>query len=351
MTDTSPLLNNPNYQTLLHNLKTQIRQARVKAALAVNRELVLLYWHIGAQILEQQAAQGWGAKAIEQLSRDLRQEFPQVKGFSLRNLKYMRAFAAAYPDLAIVQQVVAQIPWGHNIRILDRVKDPEVRLWYARATVEYGWSRNVLVHQIETNLYERQGKAISNFAATLPQPQSDLVQNLLKSEYNLEFLELETTVRERELERALIEHMQLFLLELGVGFAFVGSQYPLEIGGEEFFIDLLFYHLQLRCYVVIELKTTAFKPAYAGQINFYVNAVDDLLRHETDQPTIGIVLCRSQHETIVRYALQGMNQPIGVSTYRTAAELPAEYQGKLPSAEELQAQIDSAIASQFGTEK
>lgn len=350
MTDASPLPSHPHYQTLLHNLKTQIRQAQVKAALAVNRELVLLYWHIGAQILEQQAAQGWGAKVIEQLSLDLRQDFPNFKGFSTRNLKYMRAFAKAYPDFEIVQGVLAQITWYHNLALLNKLKSPAIRLWYAQATVEYGWSRNVLVHQIETNLYERQGKAISNFAATLPQPQSDLVQNLLKSEYNLEFLELEATVRERELERALIQQMQLFLLELGVGFAFVGSQYRLEVGGEEFFIDLLFYHLQLRCYVVIELKTTAFKPAYAGQINFYVNAVDDLLRHETDQPTIGIVLCRSQHETIVRYALPGMNQPIGVSTYRTAADFPAEYQGKLPSAEELQDRMDRAIASQFGTE-
>ncbi|NEO82834.1 MAG: DUF1016 domain-containing protein [Spirulina sp. SIO3F2] len=349
MTDASPIFNHPDYQTLLHSLKTQIRQAQVKAALAVNRELVLLYWHIGAQILEQQAAQGWGAKVIEQLSQDLRQDFPSLKGFSTRNLKYMRAFAKTYPDFEIVQGVLAQITWYHNLALLDKLKSPEARLWYAKATVEYGWSRNVLVHQIETKLYERQGKAISNFAATLPQPQSDLVQNVLKSEYNLEFLELETTVRERELERALIQQMQLFLLELGVGFAFVGSQYRLEVGGEEFFVDLLFYHLQLRCYVVIELKTTAFKPAYAGQINFYVNAVDDLLRHETDQPTIGIVLCRSQHETIVRYALQGMNQPIGVSTYRTTAEFPAEYQGKLPSAEELQAQMDNVMISRIDT--
>lgn len=215
MADLTLLSNHPDYLALLHNLKTRIRQAQVKAALAVNYELVLLYWQMGQQMLAQQAAQGWGAKVIEQLSKDLRQDFPQMKGLSVRNMKYMRAFAAAYPDLAIVQQVVAQIPWGHNVRLLDRVKALEERLWYARATVEYGWSRNVLVHQIETQLYERQGKALSNFAATLPQPQSDLVQNVLKSEYNLEFLGLEAAIRERELEQALIGQMQAFLLEFG----------------------------------------------------------------------------------------------------------------------------------------
>ena len=256
----------------------------------------------------------------------------------------MRAFAETYPDEAIVHQLGAQIPWKHNCVILDKVKDPEQQVWYIQKTIENGWSRNVLIHQIEGDLYSRQGGALTNFQEVLPAPQSDLAQNLLKSEYNLEFLNLHEKTLERDLERALVERMQKFLLELGVGFAFVGSQYRLEVEGDEFFVDLLFYHLALSCFVVIELKTTDFKPEYSGQINFYVNVIDDKLRRPHDNPTIGIILCRSKKKSIVEYSLRGMAQPISVSTYRTTATLPEEFKKKLPSIEDLQHEIESVAA-------
>lgn len=333
-----------SYHDFLRNLKARIRQSQVKAALSVNRELILLYWQLGKDILDRQQQEGWGTKVVDRLAQDLKREFPGMQGFSARNLKYMRAFAEAYPAETIVQQVAAQIPWAHHCVLLDKVKDLEQRLWYMEKTIENSWSRNVLVHQIASNLYDRQGEALTNFEQTLPVYQSDLAQSLLKSEYNLDFLELREQVHERELEKALIEHMQKFLLELGVGFAFVGSQYRLEVEGDEFFIDLLFYHLRLRCYVVIELKTTEFQPDYAGQINFYINVVDDQLRHADDQATIGLVLCRSHKQAIVHYALRGMTQPIGVSTYNT--KLPESVQASLPSAEQLQQEIN-AVSMEF----
>ncbi|MBD2072386.1 DUF1016 domain-containing protein [Phormidium sp. FACHB-592] len=335
----------PNdYDDFFRNLKERIRSAQVKAALAVNQELVLLYWQIGRDILQRQQDEGWGTKVVDRLAQDLKMEFPEMTGFSPRNLKYMRAFAEAYPDEALVHQAGAQIPWKHNCAILDKLKDPEQRVWYIQKTIENGWSRNVLMHQIDTELYSRQGGALTNFQAVLPAPQSDLAQSLLKSEYNLEFLNLREKALERDLERALLEHMQKFLLELGVGFAFVGSQYRLDVEGDEFFVDLLFYHLALSCFVVIELKTTDFKPEYSGQINFYVNVIDDKLRRPTDNPTIGIVLCRSKKKAVVEYALRGMSQPISVSTYRTTAALPDEFKAKLPSIEDLQHEIEAVAA-------
>ena len=335
----------PNdYDDFFRNLKERIRSAQVNAALAVNQELVLLYWQIGRDILQRQQDEGWGSKVVDRLAQDLKMEFPEMTGFSPRNLKYMRAFAEAYPDEALVHQLGAQIPWKHNCAILDKLKDPEQRVWYIQKTIENGWSRNVLMHQIDTDLYSRQGGALTNFQAVLPAPQSDLAQSLLKSEYNLEFLNLREKALERDLERALLEHMQKFLLELGVGFAFVGSQYRLDVEGDEFFVDLLFYHLALSCFVVIELKTTDFKPEYSGQINFYVNVIDDKLRRPTDNPTIGIVLCRSKKKAVVEYALRGMSQPISVSTYRTTAALPDEFKAKLPSIEDLQHEIEAVAA-------
>jgi predicted nuclease of restriction endonuclease-like (RecB) superfamily len=334
-----------SYDDFFHNLKERIRATQVKAALAVNQELVLLYWQIGCEILQRQQQEGWGTKVIERLAKDLRLEFPTVTGFSRTNLMYMRAFAEAYPDEQIVHQLGGQIPWRHNCVILEKVKDPEQRIWYVQKTIEHSWSRSVLIHQIDTDLFSRQGGSITNFEAVLPAPQSDLAQSLLKSEYNLDFLELHEKALERDLERALLERMQKFLLELGVGFAFVGSQYRLEVDGDEFFADMLFYHLGLSCFVVIELKTTDFKPEYSGQINFYVNVIDDKLRRPHDNPTIGIILCRSKKKSIVEYALQGMSQPISVSTYRTTATLPEEYKEKLPSIEDLQYQIE-AIATE-----
>lgn len=344
----------PNdYDDFFRNLKERIRSAQVKAALAVNQELVLLYWQIGRDILQRQQDEGWGTKVVDRLAQDLKMEFPEMTGFSPRNLKYMRAFAEAYPDEALVHQLGAQIPWKHNCAILDKLKDPEQRVWYIQKTVEHGWSRNVLMHQIDTDLYSRQGGALTNFQAVLPAPQSELAQSLLKSEYNLEFLDLREKAFERDLERALLEHMQKFLLELGVGFAFVGSQYRLDVEGDEFFVDLLFYHLALSCFVVIELKTTDFKPEYSGQINFYVNVIDDKLRRPTDNPTIGIVLCRSKKKAVVEYALRGMSQPISVSTYRTTAALPDEFKAKLPSIEDLQHEIEAvaAVVEEFDREQ
>lgn len=333
-----------NYDDFFRDLKERIRSTQVKAALAVNQELILLYWQIGREILQRQQEEGWGTKVVERLAHDLRMEFPEMTGFSPRNLKYMRAFAEAYPDEAIVHQLGAQIPWKHNCVILDKLKNLEQRIWYIQKTIENSWSRSVLIHQIEGDLYSRQGGALTNFQQVLPAPQSDLAQSLLKSEYNLEFLNLREKAFERDLERALLEHMQKFLLELGVGFAFVGSQYRLEVEGDEFFVDLLFYHLALSCFVVIELKTTDFKPEYSGQINFYVNVIDDKLRRPTDNPTIGIILCRSKKKAIVEYALRGMSQPIGVSTYRTTAALPEEFKATLPSIEDLQHEIEAVAA-------
>jgi len=327
------------YAELLESLKVRIRQAQIRAALAVNRELVLLYWHIGKEILQRQQQEGWGAKVIERLAQDLSREFPDMKGFSPRNLKYMRAFVDAWPDEQIVQQAAAQIPWFHNVVLLEKVKDPAERLWYMQQTIEHGWSRNVLVHQIENNLYERQGKAITNFQRTLPAPQSDLARSLLKDPYVFDFLTLGPETQERDLERALLNHLRDFLLEMGKGFAFVGSQYRLVVGGDEFYVDLLFYQLRLRCYVVIEFKVGEFKPEYAGKMHFYLSAVDNLLRHADDRPTIGLILCKSKNQLVAEYALRDMSKPIGVATYRLTGALPAEMQESLPSIEELKKEL------------
>ena len=337
------LLNPKDYETFLLDLKSRIRTAQVRAALAVNRELVLLYWQIGCDILARQQQQGWGAKVIDSLAKDLQREFPEMKGFSSRNLKYMRAFAQSYPDEQIVQEVLAQVTWYHNIALLEKLKSPEERLWYAQKTVEQGWSRNVLVMQMESGLHDRQGGAITNFAQVLPQPQSDLVHQIVKDPYNFDFLMLGDERSERALERALIERIRDFLLELGVGFAFLGSQYPLEVSGKEYRLDLLFYHVQLHCYVVIELKMGEFEPEFSGKMNFYVSAVDNLLKTERDDPTIGIILCKSKDKTTVEYALQGVQKPIGVSTFRLATELPELLQRNLPSVEQLEVELNCII--------
>jgi predicted nuclease of restriction endonuclease-like (RecB) superfamily len=333
-------LSNFRYEEFLQDLKERIRNSQVRAALAVNRELVLLYWQIGREILKRQQEQGWGAKVIEKLAKDLKREFPDISGFSRSNLLSMRAFAEAYPDEPIVQQLVGQIPWGHNIRILETIKDPQERLWYVQQTIENGWSRNVLVHQMEGNLYHRMGEAITNFDRTLPPTQSDLAQQLLKDPYNFSFLSLSKEVQERELERSLVDHIRDFLLELGVGFSFLGSQYPLEVSGKEYKLDLLFYHVRLHCYVVIDLKMGEFEPEFSGKMGFYVTAVDNLLRTGVDQPTIGIILCKTKDKTTVEYALQPVQAPIGVATYRLRDVLPEPLQGNLPSIEELETQLN-----------
>lgn len=327
------------YQELLDDLKNRIRNARVRAALSVNRELVLLYWQIGQSILERQEQDGWGAKVIEHLADDLRHEFSDMKGLSRANLFYMRAFAEAYPSEEIVQQLAGQIPWWHNVVIITRLKDPKLREWYIRACIDNGWSRAVLVAQIETRLHERTGKAITNFSSTLPAPQSELAQQILKDPYSFEFLTTYDAAVELDLHKGLLEHLKEFMLELGVGFAFVGSNYHLEIGGEDFYLDLLFYHLRLRSFVVVELKTTEFKPEYSGKLNFYLSAADDLLRHFEDNPSIGILLCRGKNRVVVEYALRNMHQPIGVAEYQLAKALPDSLKGSLPTVEQLETEL------------
>jgi predicted nuclease of restriction endonuclease-like (RecB) superfamily len=324
-----------DYASLLTELKERIRTARLRAAVAVNEELILLYWSIGRDILDRQTAAGWGARVIDRLAADLRRDFPEMTGLSPRNLKYMRAFAAAFPEREIVQQVVARLPWGHAIKLIESVKSPEQRIWYARQAAEHGWSRNVLAHQIDSDLFARQGKALTNFGRTLPAPQSDLAQELIKDPYSFDFLSLGPEITERELEQGLLEHLRALILELGKGFAFVGSQYHLEVGDQDYYLDLLFYHLRLRCFVVVELKIEEFKPEFAGKMNFYLSAVDDQLRHKADAPSIGIILCKGKNEVIVEYALRDSSKPMGVAEYRLSAALPERLQSELPTEADL----------------
>jgi len=330
-----------DYATMLDALKERIRTERLCVTLAANAAMVQLYWDIGRAILERQQQQGWGAKVIDRLSHDLTTAFPDMTGLSPRNLLFMRSFAEAYPNPAIVKQLVSQIPWGHIIRILQKVKDPDDRLWYARKTIENGWSRNILAMQIESKAHQRQGKAINNFALTLPPPDSDLAAQVFKDPYLFDFLGTADPRREREVEQALVDHIQHFLLELGAGFAFVGRQVHLEVGDEDFYLDLLFYHLKLRCYVVVELKAVPFDPGFVGKLNLYLSAVDDLLRHPDDQPTIGLLLCKSKKQLIVEYALRGFSKPMGFAGWETqlTETLPEELKGSLPSIEEIEAEL------------
>ena len=327
------------YAAWLTELKARIHTAQQRATLAVNRELVLLYWQIGRDILARQAEQGWGAKVIERLAEDLRLAFPEMKGFSRANLMYMRAFAEAWPDAEIVQQAVGQLPWGHNLVLLTRLKDPAQRLAYAESAIAHGWSRNVLNIHIETRLLERSGQAVTHFASSLPKPQSDLARESLKDPYRLDFLGLGREAGEREIEAALVKHVTEFLLELGAGFAFVGRQVLLDVGGDEFFIDLLFYHLKLRCYVVIELKGGKFKPEHLGQLGFYMTAVDRQIKHEQDNPTIGLLLCKSKNKVVAEYALGDKSQPMGIAEYKMLESLPAELQTSLPSIEQIEREL------------
>ena len=324
------------YLELLQELKERIRVAQIRAAFAVNRELVLLYWSIGRDLTQRFASEGWGTKINERLSKDLQAAFPGVEGFSPRNLRYMRAFADAWVEPEILQQLVAKLPWGHNLRVLDRVKDRPTREWYLRAALENGWSQNVLVHMISSELHGREGKALTNFQLTLPPPRSDLAGQILRDPYNFDFLTLSDPFAERELEKGLLTHLRDLLLELGRGFAFVGSQVPLVVDGRPFYIDLLFYHVRLHCYFVIELKTGDFEPEYAGKLSFYISAVDGTMRTTGDGPTIGLLLCESRSGTVVEYSLQNFVQPIGVSTYRVTKELPVPVREELPSVEDLQ---------------
>jgi predicted nuclease of restriction endonuclease-like (RecB) superfamily len=322
-----------DYGRWLSDLKTRIAAARVRAAVSANRELVLLYWDIGREIVDRFERGGWGAKVVEQLSHDLKSAYPDMKGFSLRNLRYMRAFAQAWPDSEILQTVSARLPWSHNVMLLDKAKDAREREWYARKCLEHGWSVNVLAHQLDSRLIDRSGAAITNFAATLPSPKSELAQQLTKDPHIFDFLGLGDEFAERELEDALVSQMQRFLMELGKGFAFMGRQYHLEVGAQDFYIDLLFYHVTLHCYVVIELKVDDFKPEYAGKLQFYLTALDRQVKTAHDGPSIGIILCRSKNKVVAEYALRDVNKPMGVSEYRL---LPAPLRDALPSVEELE---------------
>ncbi len=327
------------YADWLAELKSRIHSAQQRATLAVNRELVLLYWQIGRDILVRQADQGWGAKVIDRLAHDLRNVFSKMKGFSPRNLKYMRAVAEAWPEPEFVQQAAAQLPWFHLCTLIDKLATREERDWYLAKAVEHNWSRNVLVMQIETRLRERQGKAVTNFEQRLPKPQSDLARESIKDPYRFDFLGLTDEAQEREIESALVQHVTRFLLELGAGFAFVGRQVLLDVGGEEFFIDLLFYHLKLRCYVVIELKAGKFKPEHLGQLGFYLTAVDRQVKSEQDNPTIGLLLCKSKNQVVAEYALGDKSQPMGIAEYKLMESLPEPLQTSLPSIEQIENEL------------
>lgn len=331
------------YAVFLTDLKDRIRTAQTRAALAVNRELVLLYWNIGRDITEKQEQHNWGDKILDRLAADLKTSFPGMQGFSRRSLYRMRALYLAYKDTPeFVSQVATQIPWFHNVVIIESVQDKRVREFYIRKTVEHGWSRNVLVHQIESKLHERQGKAITNFERALPSPQSDLAQELLKDPYNFDFLTLQEEAVERDLEKGLLLHLRDFLLELGTGFAFVGSQVPLTVSDEDYFLDLLFYHIKLHCYVIVDLKMGKFKPEFAGKMNFYLAAVDHQVRDSArDERSIGLILCKSRDRLTVEYALYDTATPIGISEYRLAEALPDNLKGSFPTIQELEVELAS----------
>ncbi len=344
---------NADYKQWLIDLKKRIRQSQLKAVVKVNSELISLYWSMGEDIVEKQEKAKWGDGFITQLSKDLKEEFPNMQGFSVRNIKYIRQWylfynqkdkfgqqAVAQLDKEKVQQLVAQIPWGHNLKIVSKCKTIDEALFYINKTIEFGWSRDMLDTYIKLGEHKRVGSSTTNFALTLPPIQSDLAQQTLKDPYNFDFLTLSENYKERELEDALTDNITRFLLELGAGFAYVGRQVPLTVGDKEFFIDLLFYHLKLRCYVVIELKAVDFIPEFAGKLSFYLSAVNDILAHSTDNPTIGLMICKSKNHFVAEYALKGINQPIGVSEYELTKHFPKDFKGSLPTIEEIEAELD-----------
>lgn len=334
------------YDDWLSSLKKRIRDTQTQAILSVNAELIKLYWVIGRDILERQEKFGWGAKVVDQVAADLKKEFPEMSGFSSRNVKYMRAFAEVWTDEQIVQRVVAQLPWGHNIELLTaKLKSHEERLWYASANIQNGWSRPVLAMQIDTQLHKRQGAVISNFSRTLPAPQSELVQQTFKDPYVFDFLTITHDAVERDVEIGLVKHISNFMLELGRGFAYMGRQYPLRIGNQDFALDLLFYNVILNCYVVIDLKMDEFKPEYSGKMQFYLNVLEDTHKSPTGALPVGMILCRSKNNVVVEYALKDSNRAIGVSEYTVTQAPPPQLLSILPSAEEMGREIAAAEAS------
>ena len=330
---------NSDYKIWINELKKQVRSVQIKAAIAVNFELIKFYWELGKMISDKQEFYNWGDKLIDQISLDLKEEFPEMKGFSIRNIKYCRNFYTFYCNSSIGQQVVAQIPWGHNILIFSKSKNISEAHFYIQQTIENNWSRDVLALQIKTNLFERNGKAINNFKYTLPEPFSDLAEQTLKDPYVFDFLTLSTKAKEKDIENQLIHHLKKFLLELGKGFAFVAQQYRFAIAENDYSIDLLFYHIRLKCYVVIELKNTKFVPEYAGKINFYLSAIDTLLKAEDDKPTIGLLLCRDKNNIEAEFALRDLNKPIGISEFQLTEILPEELKSSLPTIEEIENEL------------
>lgn len=332
------LINNNEYFEIVESIKSEIRGAQYKAVVNVNRELIMLYYNIGKVINKYKS---WGNKFIDNLAADIKRSFPNATGYSVRNLKYMAKFAELYPDEEIVQVALAQITWYHNIALMDKLKDTKAALWYAEQTVEYGWSRNVLVHQIESRLFERQvlAEKVTNFEKCLAPSQSELAVQTMKDPYIFDFIPFKEDMVERDIERALVQDITKLLLELGTGFAFLGNQYHLNVGGDDFYIDLLFYNLNLHCYIVIELKTGEFKPEYAGQLNFYLSAVDGVLKKESDNSSIGLLLCKSKNNLVAEYALKDMSKPIGVSEYKITSSLPKDLEKQLPSIEDIQNRI------------
>ena len=334
------LMNNKEYFETIESIKNEIKSAQYKAAVSVNRELVMLYYNIGKVI---NAHKTWGSKFIDNLAADIKLSFPNTTGYSARNLKYMAKFAAMFEDAEIVQAVLAQLTWYHNMALMDKTQDTEQYVWYAQETIKNGWSRNVLVHQIESGLYERQAIAekISNFENRLASPQSELAVQTMKDPYIFDFIPFKEDMVERDIEQALVKDITKLLLELGTGFVFFGNQYHLNVGGDDFYVDLLFYNLNLRCYIVIELKTGEFKPEYAGQLNFYLSAVDGMLKKDDDNSSIGLLLCKSKNALVAEYALKDMSKPIGVSEYKITNSLPEGLSRQLPSVEDIQKRIKS----------
>ena len=346
------------YKLFIKDIKARIRSAQIKASFSVNAELIFLYWDIGEAVVERQVKDGWGASVIDHMCRDIQKDFPGIEGFSVSNISRMRAFYLAWKDGSAISaqlvpklkdedsartapkilELLSRIPWGHNVELLFKIKNKQQRVWYAQKILEHGWSRPVLIHQMEADACSRHGKAVTNFQITLPPPQSDLARQIIKDPYNFDFLTLKNDYNERVLEAALMDEVQKFLLELGTGFTFVGRQVHLKVGDQNFYIDLLFYHLKLRCFVVIDLKTEAFKPEFAGKINFYLSAVDDLMRHPDDQPSIGIILCKTRNKVIAEYALRDVKKPVGVSSYvtRLVEKLPQKFEGMLPSIKDIE---------------
>lgn len=327
------------YGELLDVVAARIRAAQHWAAAALNREIVRLYWQIGREILLRQENHGWGAKVVDRLGADLRREFPEMRGLSRTNLSYMRSFADAYPDGQLVEQLAAHVPWGHHTVLLDRARDPDERIWYLKQIVDHGWSRAMLLHQVESGLYERRGQAVTSFDRTLPAPESELAVELLKDPYHFSFIGLGPAVEERELERALLAHVRDFLLELGVGFALVGTQYRLVVGGQDYYLDLVFYHIRLRCYVAVDLKVGAFRPEFVGKMNFYLSALDEQLRGAEDRPSIGLVLCKERNRVVAEYALRGISNPISVAEYRLSDDLPTPLRESLPTPAQLETEL------------